>query len=99
MDSHFFDDLGANSLLMAKFSALVRKETALPSLSMREIYRQPHHPPARRARSGRRRPGDGRRAGPDRDRWCATSSAGYLAFGAAQLLSLLGTVLLGAWSC
>jgi non-ribosomal peptide synthetase-like protein len=38
--SHFFDDLSANSLLMAQFSALVRKQTAL-SLSMREIYQYP----------------------------------------------------------
>ncbi|WP_433273172.1 Pls/PosA family non-ribosomal peptide synthetase [Pseudonocardia xinjiangensis] len=41
VDSHFFDDLGANSLLMAQFSARVRKQTALPSLSMREIYQCP----------------------------------------------------------
>ena len=31
-DSHFFDDLGANSLLMARFAARVRKRTALPPL-------------------------------------------------------------------
>ena len=41
VDSHFFDDLGANSLLLAKFSALVRKESGLPALSMREIYGNP----------------------------------------------------------
>ena len=39
--SHFFDDLGANSLLMAQFSALVRKQTDLPSLSMKDIYLNP----------------------------------------------------------
>ena len=38
VDSHFFDDLGANSLLMAQFSARVRRETPLPAPSMREIY-------------------------------------------------------------
>jgi non-ribosomal peptide synthetase-like protein len=41
VQSHFFDDLGANSLLMARFSALVRKETTLGSLSMREVYQNP----------------------------------------------------------
>ncbi|MFD9962299.1 Pls/PosA family non-ribosomal peptide synthetase [Amycolatopsis sp. NPDC058986] len=40
-DSHFFDDLGANSLLMAKFCARVRKRPDLPPVSMREIYRYP----------------------------------------------------------
>ncbi|MFE0020923.1 Pls/PosA family non-ribosomal peptide synthetase [Amycolatopsis sp. NPDC059021] len=40
-DSHFFDDLGANSLLMAKFCARVRKKPGLPAVSMREVYRYP----------------------------------------------------------
>jgi non-ribosomal peptide synthetase-like protein len=39
--AHFFDDLGANSLLLAQFSARLRKETALSSISMREIYGNP----------------------------------------------------------
>jgi Phosphopantetheine attachment site. len=29
-DSHFFDDLGADSLVMAKFCARVRKREACP---------------------------------------------------------------------
>ena len=33
-DSHFFDDLGANSLVMAHFCARVRKRDDLPSVSM-----------------------------------------------------------------
>ena len=41
VESDFYTDLGANSLLMARFSALVRRESALPSLSMREIYGNP----------------------------------------------------------
>ncbi|MEU0005919.1 Pls/PosA family non-ribosomal peptide synthetase [Streptomyces sp. NPDC006314] len=40
-DSHFFDDLGANSLVMAQFCARVRKMPDLPSPSMRDIYRHP----------------------------------------------------------
>ena len=40
-DSHFFDDLGADSLVMAHFCARVRKRGNLPSVSMRDIYRHP----------------------------------------------------------
>jgi len=41
VESHFFDDLGADSLLMAKFCARVRKRKDLPSVSMKDIYRHP----------------------------------------------------------
>ena len=41
VDSNFFDDLGANSLVMAHFCARVRKRPDLPSLSMKDIYRHP----------------------------------------------------------
>ncbi|MEU6371941.1 Pls/PosA family non-ribosomal peptide synthetase [Streptomyces sp. NPDC046909] len=40
-DSHFFDDLCANSLVMAHFCARVRKRPDLPSVSMRDIYGNP----------------------------------------------------------
>jgi non-ribosomal peptide synthetase-like protein len=39
--SHFFDDLGADSLVMAHFCARVRKREDLPSVSMKDIYRHP----------------------------------------------------------
>ena len=41
VDSHFFDDLGANSLVMAHFCARVRKRDDLPSVSMKDIYQHP----------------------------------------------------------
>ncbi|MFG3200521.1 Pls/PosA family non-ribosomal peptide synthetase [Streptomyces sp. NPDC048192] len=41
VDSHFFTDLGANSLVMAQFCARLRKRADLPSPSMRDIYRHP----------------------------------------------------------
>ncbi|HEY1666150.1 MAG TPA: Pls/PosA family non-ribosomal peptide synthetase [Trebonia sp.] len=41
VDSHFFDELGASSLLMARFNAALRERTALPSVSMRDIYLYP----------------------------------------------------------
>ena len=40
-DGHFFDDLGADSMVMARFCARVRKRTDLPSVSMRDIYAHP----------------------------------------------------------
>ena len=42
VDSNFFDDLGANSLLLAKFSALVRKETSAAVAVHAGGVRQPH---------------------------------------------------------
>jgi non-ribosomal peptide synthetase-like protein len=41
VDSHFFDELGASSLLMARFNAALRKRTELPSVSMKDIYLYP----------------------------------------------------------
>src|SRR5262250_1642471 len=44
VDSHFFDELGADSMVMAKFCARVRKRGDLPSISMQDVY---HHPTIR----------------------------------------------------
>src|SRR6266404_4959709 len=41
VDSNFFDELGADSLVMAKFCARVRKRGDMPSVSMKDIYRHP----------------------------------------------------------
>jgi non-ribosomal peptide synthetase-like protein len=38
VDSHFFDDLSADSMVMARFCARVRKRGDLPSVSMQDIY-------------------------------------------------------------
>ncbi len=40
-DANFFDDLGADSMTMARFCARVRKQPDLPSISMRDIYAHP----------------------------------------------------------
>ncbi len=39
--SHFFDDLGADSMVMARFCARVRKRADLPSVSIKDIYQHP----------------------------------------------------------
>jgi len=41
VEDNFFDDLGANSLLMAQFSARLRSELGISDFSMREIYTCP----------------------------------------------------------
>jgi hypothetical protein len=41
VDSHFFDDLGANSLLMAQFSTRIRRETDLPPVAIKDVYLHP----------------------------------------------------------
>ena len=39
--SNFFDDLGADSMVMARFCARVRKRPDLPPVSMKDIYQHP----------------------------------------------------------
>lgn len=41
-EADFFDDLGADSLVMAQFCARVRKQPDLPPVSMKDIYRHPN---------------------------------------------------------
>ncbi|POX38154.1 acyl carrier protein, partial [Streptomyces sp. Ru72] len=41
IDSHFFDDLGADSMTMARFCARVRKQNDLPPVSMPDVYKHP----------------------------------------------------------
>ena len=38
-DGHFFDDLGADSMLMARFCARTRNRPDLPTVSIKDIYR------------------------------------------------------------
>ena len=40
-EDHFFDDLGANSLLMARFCARIRQRPGMSTVSMREVYQNP----------------------------------------------------------
>jgi non-ribosomal peptide synthetase-like protein len=41
VEDNFFQDLGAHSLLMARFSAEIRKRLKIPAVSMRDIYLNP----------------------------------------------------------
>jgi non-ribosomal peptide synthetase-like protein len=91
--SNFFDDLGANSLLMAQFSAKVRKTGALPATSMREIYQ---HPTIRSLALllGGTAPATADPAATGTV--VRTSSVRYVLTGAAQLLIFLGLTYLSA---
>jgi non-ribosomal peptide synthetase-like protein len=40
-EHHFFNDLGANSLLMARVCAAIRRNPGMSNVSMRDIYMQP----------------------------------------------------------
>lgn len=40
-DSHFFEDLGADSMVMARYCARLRKQTDLASVSMKQVYEHP----------------------------------------------------------
>ena len=41
VDADFFADLGADSLVMARFCARVRKDPDLPAVSMKDVYQHP----------------------------------------------------------
>jgi len=41
VDSNFFDDLGADSMVMAQFCARVRKRPELPTVSIKDVYQHP----------------------------------------------------------
>ncbi|MBO0852012.1 MAG: AMP-binding protein, partial [Pseudonocardia sp.] len=97
--SHFFDDLNANSLLMAHYSAQIRRETALGSPSMRDIYQNPtvHQLAAVLSATPRTQaPVGGPGSDADPPVLVRTSSVKYVATGAVQLLCFLGVIYLGA---
>lgn len=41
LDSNFFTDLGADSMVMARFCARLRKRDDVPSVSIKDVYRHP----------------------------------------------------------
>ncbi|WP_433298943.1 Pls/PosA family non-ribosomal peptide synthetase [Pseudonocardia sp. CA-142604] len=93
VEDDFFDDLGTNSLLMAQFSARVRKETALPSLSMREIYQ---HSTVRELAAAVGGPIPAADRSAETGTVVRTSNVGYLVTGALQLLTFLVVTFVGS---
>lgn len=98
VDSHFFDDLGADSMVMARFCARLRKQEGLPPVSMKEVYEHPtisslaaaltDAAPAL-ASASESAPAPTEEAPP-------TSTSQYMLCGALQFLSALGFSYIGA---
>jgi len=103
-DSHFFEDLGADSLLMARFTAAIRAHVDLSAVSIKDVYL---HPTIRRlaaaiggagpaAATG---PAPGSADSPARTADSDGAPAGtprYLLCGALQLLAFAGYAFLAA---
>src|SRR6266478_1211826 len=90
VDGHFFDELGADSLVMAHFCARVRKRGNLPSVSMKDIYR---HPTIRSLAAALADAAPGAAESPVPaaiEAPTPTSTPEYLLCGALQLLAFLG---------
>ncbi len=96
--AHFFDDLGANSLLMARFCARVRECPGLVAPVMKDVYLHPSVRSLAQAIQPRTDPSvhpAGEGPGPDGDPSVApgvrrATTARYVACGAAQLVTYAG---------
>jgi non-ribosomal peptide synthetase-like protein len=93
VESHFFDELGADSLVMAHFCARVRKR-GLPSVSMKDVYA---HPTIRSlaAAVADAVPAATSRAAGALERPTPTSAREYVLCGVLQALFYLGFSYLG----
>lgn len=101
-DAHFFNDLGADSLLMAHFCARVRKETGLPSAAMQDVYKHPTVRQLAECLEARRIEAELVPAGPSADlvpppSLPRASSFQYFLCGTIQLLVFLGYTMYAAW--
>ena len=98
VDSHFFDDLGADSLVMAQFCARVRKREGLPSVSMKDVYAQPTIRRLAAAVAERASPLSGTERGPGGEDPTPTSAREYVLCGALQALFYLAYSYLGVFA-
>ncbi|MET4135564.1 Pls/PosA family non-ribosomal peptide synthetase [Pseudarthrobacter sp. PvP090] len=101
-DAHFFNDLGADSLLMAHFCARVRKETGLPPAAMQDIYQHPTVRQLAECLQARRIEADLVPAAQSVDdappaTLPRASSFQYVLCGAIQLLVFLGYTMYAGW--
>lgn len=96
-DSHFFEDLGADSLTMAHFCARVRKRGGLPSISIRDVYEHPTITALAAAVAGAERPARSAPSSPPAEApAAAATSRQYLVCGALQLAAFLAYCYLAA---
>jgi len=92
LDSHFFDDLRADSLLMAQFCARVRKRGDLPAISMKDVYA---HPTVRALAAAVSSPLPRRERGSGGEAPTTIKPGEYILCGALQALFYLGYSYLG----
>jgi len=91
-DHHFFDELGANSLLMAQFCARVRERSGLPSVAMKDIYL---HPTVRQLAAVLEQRAPAARMHMRQEPIPAAGTGRYVLCGALQILFLLAASFLG----
>ena len=94
VESHFFDDLGANSLMLAQFCSSVRRRGGLPPVAMQDVYQNPTVRSLAATLAGQTpavaAPVTAAPAAP------RVGSLTYVLCGALQLLVLMGVVAVGA---
>src|SRR2546427_11706793 len=90
VDSHFFDELGADSLVMAHFCARVRKRGDLPSVSMKDVYAHPTIRSLAEALADVARASAKPPAATELELPTATNTREYILCGALQALFYLG---------
>ncbi|EMY34698.1 non-ribosomal peptide synthetase [Arthrobacter crystallopoietes BAB-32] len=103
VDANFFEDLGADSLVMAKFCARVRKQPDLPAVSMKDIYGNPNisaltaslHGASKQARLPE--PSPIAASVPERPAPMDARTWEYVTCGVLQMLVYLGYCLLAGW--
>jgi len=92
-EDHFFDDMGANSLLMARFCAVIRKNPGMSGVSMRDIYINP----TIAGLSAHLDSSLGGFVAATREPFHVPSTVAYVACGALQLAFYAAYTLLGLW--
>jgi non-ribosomal peptide synthetase-like protein len=91
---HFFDDLGANSLLLARFCARIRQRPGMSNVSMRDVYLNPTIAKlAKHLRDGAAEVVTAAK----REPFHLPSDLAYYGCGALQLLFYAACGLLGLW--
>lgn len=101
-DAHFFNDLGADSLVMAHYCARIRKGTALPPAAMQDIYECPTVRQLAACLEARHLEAALGTTPPDADMALPVppppvSSFQYALCGAVQFLCFLGFMMYAAW--
>jgi non-ribosomal peptide synthetase-like protein len=94
VDSNFFDDLGADSMVMARFCARVRKREDLPAVAMQDVYANPTAASLAAALADVAT--EGPAAPPDAPAAAPTSTPQHVLCGALQVLFVLGYLFLAA---